>query len=98
MTQHWQVIDLFIASADQLYGPITTLRSNGKVVKKIPWSAFKLSNRDWMRVADARNILAVHIHILLLDSSLLLLIGLNSRTASVFSRKMAYVMACTAPD
>ena len=59
---------MFVTYADQLYGPITTVRSNGKVVKKIPWLAFKLSNRDWMRVADARNILAVRIHILLLST------------------------------
>ena len=90
---------MFISSADRLYGPITTVRSNGRVVKKIPWSAFKLSKRDWIRVLDARNILEVRIHIFLLDSSLLLLlIGLKPHTASVFSTKTAYVMACAAPD
>ncbi|KAF8221475.1 hypothetical protein L208DRAFT_1074551, partial [Tricholoma matsutake] len=51
-------VDLFVTSADQLYGPITTLRREGRIVKKILWSAFKLSNRDWMRVLDTRNILA----------------------------------------
>ena len=55
----WQAIDLFIASTDQLYGPIMTVRSEGQVVKKIPWSAFKMSNRDWARVLDVRNILTV---------------------------------------
>jgi len=55
----WQAIDLFIASTDQLYGPITTVCSEGQVVKKIPWSAFKMSNRDWARVLDVRNILTV---------------------------------------
>jgi hypothetical protein len=55
----WQAIDLFIVSADQLYGPITTVHSEGQVVKKIPWSAFKMSNRDWARVLDVRDILAV---------------------------------------
>jgi hypothetical protein len=55
----WQAIDLFIASADQLYGPMMTVRSEGQVVKKISWSAFKMSNRDWARVLDVRDILAV---------------------------------------
>ena len=59
-----QAIDLFVTSADQLYGPITTVRSNGNILKRIPWSAFKLSSRDWSRVVDARDILAVRVHIL----------------------------------
>ncbi|KAF8487806.1 hypothetical protein F5888DRAFT_1624190, partial [Russula emetica] len=47
----------FLRSADSLYGPITTIRRNGHVEKKIPWSAFALTERDWERVADARDIL-----------------------------------------
>ncbi|KAF8874802.1 hypothetical protein BD779DRAFT_1420492, partial [Infundibulicybe gibba] len=47
----------FIATADKLHGPITTIRRNGRIVRRIPWSAFKLSNADWGRVLDARNIL-----------------------------------------
>ena len=39
---HWfgQPINLFLKSANALYGPITTVRHNRQVVKKIPWSAF----------------------------------------------------------
>ena len=39
--------DLFTSSADQLYGPITTVRREGRVSKTIPWSAFKLTSQDW---------------------------------------------------
>jgi hypothetical protein len=42
-----------------MYGPITTLRRNNRVEKHIPWSAFKMVERDWTRVTDARDILAV---------------------------------------
>jgi hypothetical protein len=48
---------MFIQSADTLYGPITTIRRNGHIEKKIPWSAFALTEADWERVADARDIL-----------------------------------------
>ncbi|KAH9028420.1 hypothetical protein EDB83DRAFT_2230091, partial [Lactarius deliciosus] len=48
----------FISSADQLYGPITTLRRDGRVFKQIPWAAFTLSDLDWARVLDAKMILA----------------------------------------
>jgi hypothetical protein len=52
-----QSIKLFIAAADELYGPITVLRRDGQVVKKIPWSAFRISEMDWTRVLDATSIL-----------------------------------------
>ena len=35
------------------------MRRNGRVVKKIPWSAFQLADADWERVKDARDILKV---------------------------------------
>jgi hypothetical protein len=54
-----QAIKLFIASADELYGPITTLRRDGRVYKKIPWSAFQLKESDWVRVLDTKTILTV---------------------------------------
>jgi hypothetical protein len=47
-------------SADELYGPITTLRHNNRLVKHIPWNAFKMGERDWVRVVDARDILQVN--------------------------------------
>ena len=50
---------LFVTSADAMYGPITTLRCDNRLVKHIPWSAFKMTDRDWTRVVDARNILGV---------------------------------------
>ena len=50
---------LFVSSADAMYGPITTLRCDNRLVKHIPWSAFKMSDQDWTRVVDARDILGV---------------------------------------
>jgi hypothetical protein len=55
----YQPIALFVTSADEMYGPITTLRHNNRLVKHIPWSAFKMTDNDWNRVVDARDILAV---------------------------------------
>ncbi|KAF8890903.1 hypothetical protein BD779DRAFT_1437956 [Infundibulicybe gibba] len=52
-----KAISLFVSTADQLYGPITTVRCDGRVVKHIPWSAFQLDDYDWARVFDAKEIL-----------------------------------------
>ncbi|KAF8869823.1 hypothetical protein BD779DRAFT_1456446 [Infundibulicybe gibba] len=52
-----KAISLFLLTADQLFGPITTLRHDGRIIKHIPWSAFNLSEYDWARVLDAREIL-----------------------------------------
>jgi hypothetical protein len=52
-------INLFLASADAMFGPITTVRSGGRITKKIPWSAFQLSGEDWERVRDVVDILLV---------------------------------------
>jgi len=59
LTGSIKAINLFISSADQLFGPITVLRRDGRVFKKIPWTAFALSESDWARVLDAKMILAV---------------------------------------
>jgi hypothetical protein len=48
-----------VASADQAYGPITTLRCDNRLVKHIPWTAFILGDQDWLRAVDARDILGV---------------------------------------
>ncbi|KAH9072763.1 hypothetical protein EDB83DRAFT_2219895, partial [Lactarius deliciosus] len=47
----------FLKSADALYGPIMTVCHNGRIVKRIPWSAFQLTDADWGRVKDTRDIL-----------------------------------------
>lgn len=54
-----QPINHFISTADQRFGPMTTLRKNGKVIKHIPWGAAKMSRADWQRVADVRDVLEV---------------------------------------
>jgi hypothetical protein len=50
-----------MSSADKMYGPIMTLRRDNRLLKYIPWSAFKMVDLDWMRVTDARDILEVSI-------------------------------------
>jgi hypothetical protein len=52
---------LFVTSADQMYGPITTLRCDNCLVKHISWAwtVFKITDLDWARIIDARNILGV---------------------------------------
>ncbi|KAH9928415.1 hypothetical protein B0H21DRAFT_670095, partial [Amylocystis lapponica] len=47
----------FVATADAQFGPITTIRQAGKIVKKIPWSAFQLREPDWRRVQLCADIL-----------------------------------------
>lgn len=58
-----QAVRLFIAAADELFGPITILRRDGRVFKKIPWSAFKITEMDWVRVLDVKLILEDSNHI-----------------------------------
>jgi hypothetical protein len=48
-----------VASADEKFGPITTVRRDQQPVKHIPWAAFKMVEADWKRVIDARDILGV---------------------------------------
>ncbi|KAG6904864.1 hypothetical protein DXG01_006651, partial [Tephrocybe rancida] len=51
-------INLFVVQADQLYGPITTQQTNGRVTRKIPCTDFALNNADWKRVEEAKTIIA----------------------------------------
>jgi len=57
MTPSEKAINLFISSVDHHYGPITTIQREGRILKHIPWSAFALSEGDWERVKEAREIL-----------------------------------------
>jgi len=63
ITEQWndslQPINLFISAADEIFGPITVTQTKGKVIKKIPWSTFRLSDNDWAYVKDVRLILKV---------------------------------------
>ena len=45
-----QAINLFISSADELFGPITSLRCGDSPTWHIPWTAFALKPLDWERV------------------------------------------------
>lgn len=54
---------LFVTSVDQMYGLIMTLCHNNCLVKHIPWTAFKMTDLDWVRVVDTHNILGVHTYV-----------------------------------
>ncbi|KIK74143.1 hypothetical protein PAXRUDRAFT_171346 [Paxillus rubicundulus Ve08.2h10] len=47
-----QPINLFISSADELFGPITTIRCNGMVSKHISWTEFMFKASNWEHVND----------------------------------------------
>ncbi|KIM55591.1 hypothetical protein SCLCIDRAFT_134398, partial [Scleroderma citrinum Foug A] len=49
-------INLFVNSADELYGPITTIQRDGRV-RHIPWTIFLLKPLDWDCVNDVRAII-----------------------------------------
>ena len=55
----YQAIGLFFSSADEAYGPMTTIHHDGWICKHIPWSAFKLLDSNWQKVLDVKNILEV---------------------------------------
>ncbi|KAJ8579843.1 hypothetical protein M405DRAFT_699659, partial [Rhizopogon salebrosus TDB-379] len=48
----------FINTADELFGPITTIRRPVLGKKHIPWMAFSFTSADWERVEDARVIIS----------------------------------------
>lgn len=64
-----QAISRFIVHADERFGPITVIRLNGKIAKKIRWSAFQLTEAEWARVLDCKTILDDITHIQQLFSS-----------------------------
>ncbi|KAG1894177.1 uncharacterized protein F5891DRAFT_961987 [Suillus fuscotomentosus] len=53
-----QAINLFVSSADELFGPITSIRCHGWVTKHIPWTAFALKTSDWERMNNTRIIIS----------------------------------------
>ncbi|KIM50460.1 hypothetical protein SCLCIDRAFT_34272 [Scleroderma citrinum Foug A] len=53
-----QPINLFISSADELFGPITTICCNGQVAKRIPWSMFTFKVSNWEHLNDVHSIIA----------------------------------------
>lgn len=53
-----QPINLFIRSADELFGPITTIHHPGRAPQNIPWSAFTFKPADWDRVNTTPAIIA----------------------------------------
>ncbi|KAG1749057.1 uncharacterized protein EDB91DRAFT_1040623, partial [Suillus paluster] len=48
----------FVNSADELFGPMTTIRRTGQAVKRIPWTAFSFKTTDWERINDAHAIIS----------------------------------------
>ncbi|KAJ3714782.1 hypothetical protein C8R42DRAFT_590961, partial [Lentinula raphanica] len=77
----------FVDIADALFGPITVIRQNGRVSKKVPWAAFKFSSRDWDRVKDCLSILEHPARIQQLFSS--------SKTVSIYKAIPAFEVLLT---
>ncbi|KAG6843319.1 hypothetical protein H0H87_005928 [Tephrocybe sp. NHM501043] len=50
-------ITCFIASADAMFVPITTICKDGHIEKHIKWAAFSLNEKDWQHIEDAQEIL-----------------------------------------
>jgi len=91
----YQPIGVFLTSADEMYGPITTLHGESRQVKHIPWTAFKLSDRDWHRVVDARDILEACIPCsLILHQKLIDCLGFQSYSAVLLLGNTTNPMAC----
>ncbi len=70
---------LFVATADQRFGPITTIRGNSHIKKHIPWTAFTFSDDDWKRVREAADLLAVRYAVPLSQDYVLTLVQDSNR-------------------
>ncbi len=75
-----------MTSADQMYGPITTLPHDNSIAKHIPWTTFKLSDVDWCRVIDAWDIFGVRGSLSMYEQGLMFRQDLN-RIQQYFSSK-----------
>ena len=53
-----QPINLFINSADELFGLIMTIQHAGLPAKQIPWTAFSFKAADWEHINDIHTIIA----------------------------------------
>jgi hypothetical protein len=69
LTAFCQPINLFISTADQWYGPITTICCEGHILKHIPWTAFATSKNNWERVKEVSEILLVRLDHLIAPST-----------------------------
>ena len=78
-----------------MYGLITTLRQDGHPVKHILWTAFKMSDHNWRRVIDARDILGVRIPCHLFRWKLIDSLGFESHSAILLGRKATHPLACS---
>ena len=85
---------VFVTSANEMYGPITTLCANNCLVKHIPWSAFKLSDQDWHRVVDACDILGVSFPCSQFEQKLIVCLGLKYNSTVLLGRHPSHPLAC----
>jgi hypothetical protein len=96
-----QPINLFVASADHRYGPITTIRQgNGQVSKHLTWRAFTFSENDWARVQEACEILEVSLECMSVRTvrTLTVYSGLQQNPANILCRKAANLVASPTCD
>ena len=49
-----KAVNMFLSSADELYGENMMVHKNNCILKKIPWTTFKLDEDDWGVVYDAK--------------------------------------------
>ena len=56
-----QLINLFLAVANELFGPITMIRKSGFAVKHISWRAAEFGDEDWKRLKEISDILKAHL-------------------------------------
>ncbi|KAG1733039.1 uncharacterized protein EDB91DRAFT_1057727 [Suillus paluster] len=49
---------MFMKSADELFGPVTTIRCPASPAKHIPWKAFTIGPVDWEHINTTRNIVS----------------------------------------
>ena len=86
---------VFVTSADEMYSPITMLRANNHLIKHIPWSAFKLSDRDWHRVVDTCDILGVGFPYSQFGHKLIVCLGLEFNSTVFLIRNPTHPLVCT---
>jgi len=93
-----QPIQLFVATADQRFGPVTTIRSNGRIEKHIPWSAFTFSDDDWNRVSEAADLLAVCPYFIRTRLYTDIVSGLEQNSTGLFGRETPHSLASPPVD
>ena len=73
---------------------IMTIRSNGHIEKRIPWSAFTLTERDWERIANVRDILKVTVSFVVDNEQLIMWWQDSNDIQELFSSEQQPTLWC----